>query len=131
MSNSGRRKYNNKDNPRPEDFGRREDDGDMIIDKQKLYDLICEIKEDISGLNTTVNNGIVDAVDRLSEHTSDNSQKIEQLKEKIQKMDKKVENHSSYSEGGKDRTKKIIAWGVGVGGWLIAILTFLFGSGIL
>ncbi|MGM0437504.1 MAG: hypothetical protein ACQEQD_04465 [Bacillota bacterium] len=130
MSN-GRRKYDDKNNPEPEDFGRRDTNGDIIIDKKKLYNMFCEVKDEIIDLRTIMNNGIVDSVERLSRHTEINSKKIEQLKEKISEMDNKVETHRSYDKGSKDRIKKIIVWGVGIGGWLIALLSFLFGQGIL
>jgi len=121
-ANNGRRKYDNKDNPEPDDFGRRENNG--IIDKERLYNMLCSMKDEINNLQVTLDNGIVDAVE-------ENSEKVEKLSERVEKLQENMKSNESYYEGTRDHTKKMMAWAIAIAGWVIALLAFLFGEGVL
>ena len=123
MSNSGRRKYDNKEIPEPEDFGRRENNG-IIINKKRLYNMLCSMKDELNNLQVTLDNGIVDAV-------NENSEKVEKLSKKVEKLQENMKSNERYHEGARDRTKKMMAWAIGIAGWVIALLAFLLGEGVL
>ena len=120
----GRRKYDNKDNPEPEDFGRRENNGDIVIDKERLYNMLCSMKDEINNLQVTLDNGIVEAVEA-------NSEKVEKLSARVEKLQENMKSNESYYKGTRDHTKKMMAWAIGIAGWVIALLVFLFGEGVL
>ena len=122
MSN-GRRKYDNKEIPEPADFGRRENNGN-IIDKERLYNMLCDMRNELNNLQVTLDDGIVDAVE-------ENSEKVERLSERVEKLQENMKSNESYHEGARDRTKKMMAWAIGIAGWVIALLAFLFGDGVL
>ena len=120
---NGRRKYDNEDNPEPEDFGRRENNG-IIIDKKRLYNMLCSMKDELNNLQVTLDNGIVEAVEA-------NSEKVEKLSARVEKLQENMKSNEGYYKGTRDHTKKMMAWAIGIAGWVIALLVFLFGDGVL
>ena len=120
MSNNERRKYDNKDDPYPQDFSRREIDHEAIISRRRLYKMFNENFAKLNKIQQELNNGLKKEVKKLSEEQP-------KIKTQISKLHNKVDNIRSEKTGRK-KHRENLGWYLSV---ILSIITILSLTGVI
>ena len=120
MPDNERRKYDQKDDPDPQDFSRRKLDQEAIISRKRLYQMFNENSIKLNKIQQDLNNGLKKEVKKLSKEQP-------KIKTQISKLHNKIDNIRS-EKAGREKHRDNLGWYLSV---ILSIITMLSLTGVI